>query len=180
MSSREITLCVGALLLAAAISTPFPPTWTARLDPTGNSTVRGTASVTAGMGDSSSAMISISGAKSGQYPWQVHSGKCSGSEGPIVGSSSAYPLLNVGSSGSAMATATIAFKPMAGSDYSVNVRRSKTDQAVIACGDLKASTAGMDSMSTRYAPDSARYPRDTTMPPMSRPDSAKPPAPPQR
>jgi hypothetical protein len=177
MSSREITLCVGALLLAAAISTPLPPTWTAKLDPTGNSTVRGMASITAGMGDSSSAMISISGAKSGQYPWHVHNGKCGGSAGSVVGSSTAYPVLKVGSSGTATATAKIAFEPMAGSDYSVNVHRSLSDQSVIACGDLKSSSAGMDSMSTRYPADSARYPREPTMQPLSRPDSARPPSP---
>jgi hypothetical protein len=180
MVSHKISLCAGAGLLVAFAGTA--PTWTAKLSPTAGSGVSGTATVEAkamsmpmkpdsstknsgysssstGMGsDSASASISISGAKAGEYPWHIHSGRC-GQEGPAVGGDAPYPILKVGSTGSATAQATVAFKPAPGTDYSVNVHKSKTDKTVISCGGLQQPGQPMDSMMTPTPP-----PRDTTAP----------------
>jgi hypothetical protein len=179
MVSHKLALCAGAGLLVAFAGTA--PTWTAKLSPLAGSGVSGTATVEAkamsmpmkpdtsskntsgysspgaGMGgDSASASISISGAKAGEYPWHIHSGRC-GQEGPAIGGDAPYPILKVGSTGSATAQATVAFKPAPGSDYSVNVHKSKTDKTVISCGGLQQAGQPMDSM---VAPP----PRDTTAP----------------
>jgi hypothetical protein len=104
-------------------------------------------------GESARASITISGAKEGEYPWRVNSGKC-GSSGPAVGSESAYSPIKVSADGKGTATANISFKPTPGTDYSVSVQKSKSDKAAIACGDLQGGGEPMPNMP----------PRDTTAP----------------
>ena len=177
MLSRKLTLCAGAGLLFA-LAKPIATSWTATLSPVGGSAVSGTATVDvpdAGMakpdqappagaydsakkaapapapgGESARASITISGAKEGEYPWRVISGKC-GSNGPAVGSESAYSPIKVSADGKGTAQANISFKPTPGTDYSVNVQNK--DKAVISCGDLQG---GGDQMQMP--------PRDTTAP----------------
>jgi hypothetical protein len=185
--SRKLTLCAGAGFLMA-MAAPLATSWTANLAPVGGSNVSGTATVdvsdvgaptmtkpdTAKVpGDTSKASsqysapsaeasarasISISGAKAGEYPWHVHSGRC-GTEGPPVGAESAYPLIKVQPDGKGTAQTTVAFKPAAGTDYSVNVHKSKTDKAVISCGNLQAAGQPSDSMRMPMP-----APRDTNAP----------------
>jgi hypothetical protein len=179
MLSTKLTLCAGAGLLFA-LATPVVSSWTATLSPVGGSSVSGTATVDvpdAGMAkpdqappagaydsakmaapapapgaESARASITISGAKEGEYPWHVHSGKC-GAEGPAVGSDSAYSPIKVSADGKGTAQANISAKLMPGTNYSVNVHKSKTDKAVISCGDLQSGGEQMNMP-----------PRDTTAP----------------
>ncbi|HEU5155332.1 MAG TPA: hypothetical protein VFU03_11420, partial [Gemmatimonadales bacterium] len=161
-----------------ALAKPIATSWTATLSPVGGSNVSGTATVDvpdAGMakpdqappagaydsakkaapspaGGTAKASITIS-AKEGEYPWHVHSGKC-GSGGPPVGGMSAYTPIKVSADGKGTAQANINFKPAPGTDYSVNVHKSKSDMAIISCGDLKGGGEPMQN----------KPPRDTTAP----------------
>jgi hypothetical protein len=107
---------------------------------------------------SARAAISISGAKAGEYPWRISTGRC-GTDGAAVGSESSYTPIKVASDGRGTAQASVAFQPTPGSDYSVSVRKSKTDKAVIACGALQAAGQPSDSM-----PMPSPTTRDTTAP----------------
>ena len=110
--------------------------WAATLTSVNNSGVQGTARLQSAV-VGSGVNISISGATPGAiHPWHVHSGSCANS-GATVGPPDNYPLLTVGTSGGASATATIPALTE-GNAYSVNVHRSPNDMGtVIACGDLK-------------------------------------------
>jgi hypothetical protein len=182
MLSRKLTLCAGVGLLFV-MAKPIATSWTATLSPVGGSAVSGTATVDvpdAGMakpdqappagaydstkkmdnkaepgrdGGSAKASITISGAKEGEYPWRVNSGKCGGS-GPAVGSESAYSPIKVSADGKGSATANISANLTAGTDYSVSVQKSKSDKSVISCGDLQGGGEQMQNMP----------PRDTTAP----------------
>lgn len=139
-------IMAGALLLAAcsarggsedkdAISNQVGD-WEASLASVNNSGVRGSAGVQS-VGVGSGVRISIEGATvGGQHPWHVHVGRC-GSNGAVVGSGSAYPVLQVGSDGRASANATINVALRENESYHVNVHRSTTDMGtIIACGNL--------------------------------------------
>ncbi|HEX5435581.1 MAG TPA: hypothetical protein VFW98_00375 [Gemmatimonadaceae bacterium] len=88
-------------------------------------------------GDTFSATITIAGAHpGGSYPWYVHLGTCDTQRG-VVGETSMYPPVQVGSDGTGTATATIPFPVPNRSDWSVSVFSSASDiQTAIACGDL--------------------------------------------
>jgi hypothetical protein len=103
--------------------------------------------------EATQASIEITGAKEGEYPWHVHTGKC-GASGPPVGGESAYTPIKVSADGKGTATANISEKLTAGSDYSVNVHKSKSDKSVISCGELRSGGEPMQNMP----------PRDTTAP----------------
>ena len=178
MLSPKLTLCAGVGLLFV-LAKPIATSWTATLSPVGGSAVSGTATVDvpdAGMakpdqappagaydsakkaapapaGETAKASITINGAKEGEYPWHVHTGRC-GSAGPPVGGESPYKPIKVSADGKGTSEATISFKPTPGTDYSVNVHKSMTDKAVISCGDLKGGGESMQNMP----------PRDTTAP----------------
>lgn len=157
MTAQQRILGLTGLAILTAAAVHFSPVWTAKLSPLGGSTVSGTATVTAITPDSATASVSITGAKAGQYPWHVHSGKCGGGGSP-VGGASAYPPLSVQSSGQGTAQATIAFKPVEGMQYSVNVHKSMSDMAPIACGDLINGGTGMSDMPRPVAPDTTMKP----------------------
>jgi hypothetical protein len=82
----------------------------------------------------------------------VTSGKC-GSNGPAVGSESAYSPIKVSADGKGTAQANISANLTPGTDYSVSVQKSKSDKAVISCGDLQGGGEQMQMP-----------PRDTTAP----------------
>lgn len=157
MTSQQRILGLSGLAVLTAAAAHFSPAWTAKLSPVGGSNVSGSATVTATTPDSATASLSITGAKAGQYPWHVHSGKC-GSGGSPVGSASAYPPLTVQSSGQGTAQATIAFKPVDGTPYSVNVHKSMSDMAPIACGDLTNGATGMSETPYPTPPDTSMKP----------------------
>lgn len=129
---------LSAWLVAGAIaSAGVAGKWRAQIEPTGESTVKGMATVEATDSASAKAHISVSGAKEGDVlPWHVHSGTCDNA-GPPVGTASAYTPLTVGADGSAMGDATMTVAPSDSASYVVNVHRSASDMAVIACGLLK-------------------------------------------
>jgi hypothetical protein len=100
-------------------------------------------------GESVRASITISGAKEGEYPWRVTSGKCGGTSGSAVGSESAYSPIKVSADGKGTAQANISAKLTEGSDYSVNVMKSKSDKSVVSCGELQAGGGRMENMPSR-------------------------------
>jgi Cu/Zn superoxide dismutase len=112
--------------------------WDATLSSTTGSTVGGTVEARSGT-TGTTATIRLQGAASGgRHPWHIHRGTC-GSNGPIVGPASAYPVLVVGADGRATATATLAEDIGIGDvdDFYVNVHASPQNMGtIIACGDL--------------------------------------------
>lgn len=174
MISHNSILGLSGVLVLTAAAAHLSPAWTAKLSPVGGSSVSGTATVNALGTDSATASINIMGAKSGQYPWHVHTGKC-GSEGAVVGNEAGYPALSVQSGGQASAQATIAFKPAAGTDYSINVHKSLTDKAVIACGNLNTSGSGMSGdMNQMPSTQPTQASQDTSMKPATQDTTMKP------
>ena len=112
-------------------------------DMAGALNIKGTATMgPASNANSTVVYVSITNAPpAGTHPWHVHKGRC-GDNGDIVGSASAYPLLKVGSDGTASATATLSVRPPTDGDYYVAVDASPTNlQSVIACGNLAPPAA---------------------------------------
>lgn len=133
MAVRALTLSLMALAAASA------PKWTATLQPTGGSQVKGSAVVEAVAADSTRATIQVTGAKAGSdLAWHIHGGAC-GADGQIFGAPTAYPPLKAGPDGTAAGVVTLpAVLPTSG-EYSVTVHKSATDMAPAACGALKAA-----------------------------------------
>lgn len=140
---RQYAIIAAAVLVGACttvqnrVSAPGED-WNATLSGQGGTTVGGTVEARAGeMG--TTATIRLQGASSGaRHPWHIHKGTC-GSNGPIVGPASAYPVLMVGSDGRATATATVAVNIDVGDDddYYVNVHASPENLGtIVSCGDL--------------------------------------------
>jgi hypothetical protein len=92
LKSEEKSMIVklSARLVAGVIaSAGVAGTWRAQIEPTGQSTIKGMATVEAADSASAKAHISISGAKEGDVlPWHVHSGTCDNA-GPPIGDASA-------------------------------------------------------------------------------------------
>ncbi len=107
--------------------------WRGTLEAKDTADIRGAAAVRSGYGQTG-ASVTIAGADGGgTHPWHVHSGTC-GSGGPIVGDATAYPVLNVGSNGDALASATLKVELSPTGSYYVNVHQSPTDLGtIIAC-----------------------------------------------
>lgn len=82
--------------------------------------------------------VTISGAAAGaRHPWHIHQGTC-GSNGPIVGNPSAYPVLSPGSDGIASASANLNVGLSEDARYYVNIHRSPGDLGtIVACGPLR-------------------------------------------
>ena len=111
--------------------------WEASLAAQGNSGVLGAVAARSAAA-TSAASITISGATPGaRHPWHIHRGTC-GSNGAIVGSAAAYPVLEVGSNGIASASAQLDVHLDEGGLYYVNVHRSPTDLGtIVSCGALR-------------------------------------------
>ena len=122
--------------LCAASMGVTSPTWTAKLDPMGESVLGGNAVVTTLAGDTVRATIAVTGGKAGDdMPWHVHFGSCE-AHGSIVGIAADYPLLRVRSDGTVNGDARVVARLKEGETYSVNLHRSMADQTVVACGVL--------------------------------------------
>lgn len=95
--------------------------WKAELRGQSGATVGGTVEARSGT-EGTTATIQLQGASSGsRHPWHIHRGTC-GSNGPIVGPATAYPLLVVGSDDDA---------------YYVNVHASPENMGtIVSCGQL--------------------------------------------
>lgn len=100
---------------------------------TGSATVTTTAS-------GSRATVSLSGGSGGgTHPWHIHRGTC-GSGGEIVGSPTAYPVLEPDATGYATATARLDVSLQPGQSYHINIHQSRQrTQEIVACGELRAS-----------------------------------------
>lgn len=98
--------------------------------------VNGTADAVASIGRTL-VTVNITGATPGaRHPWHVHAGSC-GSNGPIVGSASDYPVIEVDSDGRERVVATLSLQLDEDDDYYVNVHQSPEQLGVIvACGEL--------------------------------------------
>ena len=111
--------------------------WSATLRPQNGSTISGTATALPLTGDSLVVTIKIKGAKAGDSnPWHVHSGGCD-SSGAVLGDPSRYAPMTIGTDQAAEATARVKALLTLGVPYSINVHRSPSDMAVIACGNLR-------------------------------------------
>jgi hypothetical protein len=81
--------------------------------------------------------ISISGAKAGEYPWQIVPGRCGlANRSSVTGGQ--LPPIRVSTDGKGMAQGSLAMVLRAGADYSVVVLQSRTDHSVVACGVLQS------------------------------------------
>lgn len=112
-------------------------TMTGQLMSMSGSSVTGTTSVMHGSAmNEFRSTISISGAPAnGMHPWHVHAGQC-GSNGPIVGAASAYPVLQADANGVATANAAVAAMLPSGPLY-VNVHMSPSMMStIVACANL--------------------------------------------
>lgn len=123
-----------------AVETPQPPVitqrWTATLQPMSGSSASGSATITA-QPSRTQAEVSISGAPPNDLlPWHVHSGQCA-SSGPVVGQAHRYTFLTTDASGSGRLTVGLGADAMPGGPLYADVHRSRGDQTVIACGDLR-------------------------------------------
>ena len=116
--------------------------WSAVLSPQNGSTVSGTATAEPRMGDTLVVNIRIKGARAGDVnPWHVHSGGCD-SSGAVLGDPSRYAAMTVGADQTGQATAKVKAMLTVGVPYSINVHRSPSDMAVIACGNLRPIAGG--------------------------------------
>lgn len=81
--------------------------------------------------------VSLNGAvPNSTHPWHVHEGACN-SGGMIVGDSTIYQPLQVGSTGTAAGNANLSMELNEATDYYIDVHASASDmQTIIACGDL--------------------------------------------
>ena len=124
-------------LTATAVVSLSVKEWSATLRPHNGSTVSGTATAQPLTGDSLVVTIKIKGAKAGDSnPWHVHSGGCD-SSGAVLGDPSRYAPMTIGTDQAAEATARVKALLTLGVPYSINVHRSPSDMAVIACGNLR-------------------------------------------
>ncbi|HET6617443.1 MAG TPA: hypothetical protein VFH69_06505 [Gemmatimonadota bacterium] len=83
-----------------------------------------------------------SGEPGATYPWHIHSGECADSQPPVVGSTDAYPPIQVGDDGEGDAEATIAATLDPNGDYIVNVHLSPTQlDSIVSCGELVKSSS---------------------------------------
>jgi len=125
----------------AATSGNMSARWTATLEPTGGTQVRGTASAMAGASAGTmTAEVAISGgANNGTHPWHVHAGSCA-TGGDIVGPPTDYPPLKADGNGTARATTTVNIAAPSSGDYHVNIHQSPEAMGtIVSCGDLKLS-----------------------------------------
>ena len=81
--------------------------------------------------------LTLRGSNAGlQHPWHVHSGRCE-SEGPVVGSILAYPVLEIRGDGNVDLSRRIGVKLEHGQMYYADIHLSRANEAVVACADLQ-------------------------------------------
>lgn len=109
---------------------------------TGAVDLHGTASLASHGEGKSVATVTISNAApSGSHPWHVYEGKC-GDSAVVVGSATAYPMLNVNQQGTATSTATLPLELPTSGAYYVAVNASAANmETIVACGNLAPPNA---------------------------------------
>jgi hypothetical protein len=116
--------------------------WSAVINAQNGSTVSGTATAVPHTGDTLVVNIRIKGAKAGDLnPWHVHSGGCD-SSGAVLGDPSRYAPMSIGADQNGQSTARVKAMLTVGVPYSINVHRSPSDMAVIACGNFRPIAGG--------------------------------------
>jgi hypothetical protein len=82
-------------------------------------------------------VLTLRGSDAGQqHPWHVHRGRCD-SQGPVVGSILAYPVLQIRGDGNVDLTQTIRERLEPGPSYYVDIHASRSNMdLIIACADL--------------------------------------------
>ena len=128
---------IGLLAFVAPAALWLFKEWSATIRPQDGSTVSGTATAAPMAGDSLLLNIRITGAKAGDtHPWHLHAGGCD-SSGAVLGATAAYQAMRIGADQNGQSTAKVKVSLAVGVPYSVNVHRSPTEMAVIACGNLR-------------------------------------------
>jgi len=104
--------------------------------------IHGRASWTTHGSGKSVATVNITNAgPGGVHPWHVYQGQC-GDNGPVVGSATAYPPLNVAGDGTATAMTTLPLELPTSGTYYVAVNASAGNmQTVVACGNFAPPNA---------------------------------------
>lgn len=84
--------------------------------------------------------MTVRGSSAGQrHPWHVHSGRCDAT-GPILGSTVAYPLLEIRGDGTVDITRTIRARLDPLRSYYVDIHASSADMdRILGCADLVAT-----------------------------------------
>lgn len=117
---------------------PEPATWSATLSGSVGSALRGRATAERTASGTRVRVTLRDLAPGARLPWHVHQGRC-GSEGEIVGTAAAYPLLEAPSGGEASASAELGLRLDPALSYYVNVHASPDDLgSIVACGQLRA------------------------------------------
>lgn len=113
------------------------PSWSAILQPTAGSSVRGSAAVVGVDNNSRSrVVISIAGSRvNAVHPWDIHEGSCGG-DGSIVGRSSMYPPVPIGGAGAATMSLELPIQLRSRARYYVNVHEGPARRLIVACGPL--------------------------------------------
>lgn len=134
----------GLLLAGLSLATTLTAKeWTATLAPIGESMVRGTATVSSLPGDSLSITVTVEGVTMGDsHPWHLHDGAC-GQSGAILGGAASYPPVRGADDKGGMASTRVKLILKPDAAYSINVHRSSSDQAAIACGNLQPVMSGV-------------------------------------
>ena len=89
-----------------------------------------------GVPQATRASISISGAKPGEYPWQIVPGRCGlANQASATGQ---LPPIRVSTDGNGTAQGSLAMALGTGAEYSVIVLQSRTDTSILACGVLQS------------------------------------------
>lgn len=137
-------MVLGVALLAGCASggqeeesDDFVVDFSATLEPRpGFGEVTGTVRAVASLGRTAITLELDGGEAGARYPWHVHHGRC-GSGGNIVGSATAYPLIEPDAGGDDRVVATIRTQLADDADYHVNVHASPDDLGtIVACGRL--------------------------------------------
>lgn len=111
--------------------------WSADIRAVGSPGHSGTATAVP-MADGTHVTARLSGGSGGgEHPWHVHRGTC-GSNGPIVGAASDYPVLRPDAQGDATAEAHINVALDPGGSYYVNIHQAPDDLGtIVGCGPLE-------------------------------------------
>lgn len=99
--------------------------------------IKGTASMGAASGGSTTVTLKIENALAGAvYSWGVHRGRCRDDDRGLFGSVDSYKAITVGGDGRASGSATVLMTPTSGADYFVSASSTAGTKQVVACGDL--------------------------------------------
>ena len=148
-NGKTALLVAGAVLAAAGCTrqarvesepstpAPEPATWSATLSGSVGSALRGQATAEPTASGTRVRITLGDLAPGARLPWHVHQGRC-GSQGEIVGTPAAYPVLESPSGGEASATAELGLRLDPALSYHVNVHASPDDLGeIVACGRLR-------------------------------------------